>query len=68
MKFLSKCQQWGTCGYKTTFMHLQRDSNGNLHFNFQTKNGDSVMILRANPPTELHSISPAGADKNALDF
>jgi hypothetical protein len=38
-----------TCGYKTTFMHLQLDSYGNLHFNLQIKNGYSVMVPRANP-------------------
>jgi len=27
-------------------MHLQLDSNGNLHFNLQTKNGYSVMVPR----------------------
>ena len=37
-----------TCGYKTTLMHVQLDSNGNLHFNLQIKNGYSVMVPRAN--------------------
>jgi hypothetical protein len=37
--------QRSTCSYKTAFMHLQLDSNGKLHFNLQTINGYSVMVV-----------------------